>query len=201
MRLPYKESFAYYASCMILFNVIYLLKMFIDGIFCPSNIHLENWSYRFDLGTFIFTSIFIVLGIYYTIRICISNDNIKDKNTLGTTVKIISVQDETSSNFFANFSLLVLTALSLPSCAGVFSFLIYLLIVIAIGSVYTDKNLIYMNPLLSLLHFNIFCCSCKDSKSEDIQYYFFKRGEAPKINESISFQKMDATRRIIRLKK
>lgn len=103
MRLPYKESFAYYASCMILFNVIYLLKMFIDGIFCPSNIHLENWSYRFDLGTFIFTSIFIVLGIYYTIRICISNDNIKDKNTLGTTVKIISVQDETSSNFLQIF--------------------------------------------------------------------------------------------------
>ena len=41
MKLPYLESFGYYASCMILFNFIYLLRMMQEEILC---------KYGFDYG-------------------------------------------------------------------------------------------------------------------------------------------------------
>lgn len=202
MKLPYKESFAYYASCMMLFNLIYLMKNLMSNIFCPSCMNWDSWHYRFDVLSFGVASLFLIIGIASTFFICNSNDCVKGSNTEGTRVTIRKIYDDTSDTFFSKFSLLVLTGLSLPVCSGLFGFIIYLIVVISIGLVYTDKNLIYINPFLSLLHYSIYRCVCIiDGNNEEKQYYFFKRGNPPEKNHCFCFQKMSESRKIIRLKK
>ena len=132
---------------------------------------------------------------------CLKNDTIKQKNTKGKQVRILEMQDNTSDNFFSKFSLLVLTGITIPVCEGIFSLIIFLLIFISLGLVYTDKNLIYINPLLSLLHYNVYRCKCIQDETVKREYCFFKRGEPPDLGRKFSFQNVGNDRIIIRLKK
>lgn len=202
MKLPYRESFAYYASCMILFNVIYLIRMTMEGLFCPSNMNWGNDVYVCNFATFCLSGLFLVIGIASTVFICNTDDMIKQKNTRGTVVQAIEIHDDTGDNFFSKFSLLVLTGSSIPIMHGIFTLALFLLIFISLGLVYTDKNLIFINPLLSLMHYNVYRCRCKNiDTGKEEEYYFFKKGAPPNTTKPFAFQKVGIDRKIIRLSK
>ena len=203
MKLPYRESFAYYASCMILFNVIYLALMLSKGVLCPNHINWKSFTYVCDFITFCLSGCFTLIGIMVTFWICKKKDIKKNISTQGTQVCVIEMHDDTIGNFFSNFSLLVLTGLSLPVREGIFSLIIFLLIFISLGLVYTDNNLIYINPLLSLMHYNVYHCKCilTNKNNQLREFCFFKQGNAPEINRPFSFQNVGVDRKIIRLNK
>ena len=96
---------------------------------------------------FLIPIIAVFLGILATGFIINRDDSISEKNTLGKTITPVDVIDMTGENYFANFSLLALTGLALPTMKGIFSLIIYLLIWITMGIVYVNKSMIYMNLL------------------------------------------------------
>lgn len=195
MKLPYLESFGYYASCMILFNFIYLLRMMQEEILCKYNIDWGSCTFWFNFITFLLSAILCLAGIVTTIEICLKDDVVKKEKTKGKEIILKDVKDYTGSNFFSNFSLLVLTSLSLPVCSGCCGMLIYLVVIVAIGLVYMDKNLIYLNPILSLMHYSLFCCRDKS----DIEYFILKRGEPLQVGNKLCFQQSDSKKRIFRI--
>lgn len=202
MKLPYRESFAYYTSCMILFNVVYLIRMAMEGLFCPSNINWGNDIYICNFISFCLSGLFLVVGLASTYFICNADDMVKKKNTRGTVVQAFEVHDDTGDNFFSKFSLLVLTGSSIPIMHGIFTLVLFLLVFISLGLVYTDKNLIFINPFLSLMHYNVYHCKCKNNDTgKEEEYYFFKKGAPPNTAKPFTFQKVGKDRKIIRLSK
>ena len=65
--------------------------------------------------------------------------------------KVTTVKDLTGENYFAKFSLIVLTGLSLSDTPDIWNLMIFLLIEAALGIIYIKKKMFYMNPVLSLL--------------------------------------------------
>lgn len=195
MKLPYLESLGYYASCMTLFNLIYLLRMMQEEILCKYNINWDSCTFWFNFIPFLLSGILCLYGIITTIVICLKDDMVKEKNTQGRKIILKDVKDDTGTNFFSNFSLLVLTSLSLPVCSGCCGMLIYLIVITAIGLVYMDKNLIYLNPILSLMHYSLFCCRDENDK----EYFILKRGESLQSGNMLRFQQSNSKKRIFRI--
>ncbi len=140
--------------------------------------------------------LFGILGIVFTGKILCQDDSIKNINSLGKTVTITELEDLTGENYFANFSVLVLTSLSLPTSNHVCSLLSYLFIVLSLGIVYMKKQLIYMNPVLTFMSYSIY--RCKDKESGDVYIFVIRDGT---IKEGITIVFQNISRKIIRLRK
>lgn len=154
----------YYLSCMVVFNIIF----FIRYIFSGENgtiIKLDfcKWPAYMDILAIILAGVMILIGIIYTIIIVSRNDNNERKgsNEKGCVYIIKGYEDITTENYLGKYSLLVLSAISLPVGANVLSLAIYIIFVITIGIIYIKREMIYMNPILTLLNYNIFKCQCK----------------------------------------
>ena len=154
----------YYLSCMIVFNIIFLLRYIFSG---ESGKIIElnycKWHAYVDISAIILTGLMILLGLICTVVIVSRNDNNdrKGSNEKGCIYRIESYEDITTENYLGKYSLLVLSAISLPVGANVLSLAIYIIFVITIGIIYIKREMIYMNPILTLLNYNIFKCQCK----------------------------------------
>ncbi len=190
------DGVGYYLSCMLLFHVIYALRIFGDGFFDEVPAKCGEWFFWADAVTLAIVCGLIVLGLFSALLILKSDDSIENPFTLGRKVIITELEDLTGENYFANYSVLVLTALSLPTSGHLYGLSIYLFLLITLGIVYIKKALIYMNPLLTLMNYSIY--RCKDGRSGDF-YVFVIQGEALREGETIEFQ--NTPRHIIRLKK
>lgn len=190
------EGVGYYLSCMLLFHVIYALRILGDGFLDRILVSSGEWFFWIDAITFAVVCTLIVLGLFSALLILKRDDAVKNTSTLGREVTITELEDLTGENYFANYSVLVLTALSLPTSDHLYGLFIYLFLLVTLGIVYIKKALIYMNPLLTLMDYSIY--RCKDGKSGDF-YVFVIQGEALREAETIEFQ--NTPRHIIRLKK
>lgn len=194
MRKISLEGIGYYLSCMMLFNLIYAIKMVMDGLFVASNINWKLWTYCVDFTTFCISAALFIVGCFFTIAIIKKDNSITSKNTKGREVTVSELEDLTGENYFTNYSLLVLTGLSLPTTQNVLSFLLYLLVLVTLGSVYIKKDLIYMNPAMTILNFSIY--RCKDLTSKN-SYVFVVKDANLEDGDIISYQNI--SKKIIRI--
>lgn len=121
----FTEGVAYYCSCMMLFNLIFALKMLNDGVL-KKDFKMLNQYMDIDFITFLLSIIFLLAGMFFTIVILSTHQRV-GKATLGRKITALEVKELTTDYYFTNFSLLVLTGLSIPSCNGWASSLIYFL--------------------------------------------------------------------------
>lgn len=187
----YIEETAYYLSSVILFNLIYALRIL--GV---------NWKdgkpiSKSEFLSFVMAALLTGIGMLFTVYICTRDHSIKNKNTLGKTVEISSYKDITSDNYFSNYSLLVLTGIALPLYDNVIGLVIYLLVVLTVGTIFITQKMYYMNPVLTLLGFHVVHAECKGTGLEEDYYFMFRRGSIHK-GQKIKFSNIAC--RIIRLK-
>jgi len=181
---------------MLLFHVIYALRILSDGVFDGFSTKCQKWFFWIDAATLAIVCGLIVLGLFFALLILKRDDSVENPSTLGKHVTITELNDLTGENYFANYSVLVLTALSLPTSNHLYSLSIYLFLLVTLGIVYIKKSLFYMNPLLTLMNYSIY--RCKDAKSGDF-YVFIIQNETLKEKETIEFQ--NTPRHIIQLKR
>ena len=196
------EGSGYYLSCTILFNLIYILNYCANGCLDRILFHIKNWNGILSFSAFMNGMAFLIpiiatfLGIFATRFIINRDDSISEQNTLGKTITPVDVVDMTGENYFANFSLLALTGLALPTMKGIFSLIIYLLIWITMGIVYINKAMIYMNPILSIKKYSIYRCKAHEDSQE---YIFVVKGFVIKEKQPVNIKRNSG--RIIRISK
>lgn len=192
------EGIGYYLSCMIFFNAIYALSIASDG--CV----LKKCSEHYDtagLLTFITAVLLTITGIISTIGIVAADDSCSNTASTGKQFEILTIKDLTCENYFANFSVIVLTGIALPSRPDFWILIIYLLIEFVLGIVYIKKRLYYMNPVLSVLDYSVFECTGRDYTTKAAfpgAYIFWTRGDSLKENITVKYKNINA--RIIKLK-
>ena len=193
----YIESTGYYLSCMLLFNMIYGLSIIGDGaIFKSGNCELAS------IITFVVLCICVLLGIIFTVRILLVDDSENNYISTGKQFEVGTVNDLTGENYFANFSVIVLTGVALPANPNWCGFLIFLLIEITLGIVYVKKKMYYMNPVLALMDYSIYECTGRDpvtKENYDGTYIFLTRNLHIVSGEVIRYKNID--NHVIRLNK
>lgn len=168
------EGAGYYLSCTIFFNIIYLLNCCANGLADDILGHVIDKDFFFtftewiNISAALISVVFTLLGIVATKLIIARDDSIISTNTLGRTITATQVENMTSENYFANYSLIVLTGLALPVMKGIWSLLIFLLIWFSLGIVYINNSMIYLNPILSIKKYSVYKCRSK----EDERIYF-----------------------------
>ena len=168
------EGAGYYLSCMLLFNIVY-------GLSILGNRYNKS-SGRCKISvivTLAIVGICVLFGMFCTIKILIVDDAERSKASTGKQFKVTDYRDLTGENYFANFSVIVLTGLALPADPDWFTLAIFLLIEFTLGIVYVKNKMYYMNPVLSLMNYNIYECNGLDvntGKECDGTYYFLIRG-------------------------
>lgn len=186
------EGAGYYLSCMVLFNVVYGLSILADGGVFEK--HCGSYDVA-GITTLIIAFFCALLGIMFTIRILTIDDSEKNTISTGKQFEVTSVNDLTGENYFANFSVIVLTGLALPPDPNWFVLSIFLLIEITLGIVYIKKKMYYMNPILSLMNYSIFECTGKDpvTKSEYCgTYYFIAKGLQVSVGTIIKYKNINS---------
>ena len=170
------EYLGYYLSCMVLFNFLFLINCLLvannkineisnksDQIFTNNNL-VDLISFitydTYNLTTLILVIIIFSLGVYFSYFICkkSSSDNFIDSRCKGFEITINSSKNVTPDYYFTNYSLLVLTSISLPCLDSIFTLIIYLILFASIGLVYIKNNCFAINPLLSFLGYKAFQC-------------------------------------------
>lgn len=190
------DGIGYYLSCMLLFHVIYALKLVGDCFLGQSPEKCEDSSFWIIVVTLVIACIMICFGLFFTYLILRRDDSVETSSSLGMSVTITKLEDCTGENYFTNYALLALTGLSLPTTGQLCSLGMYLLILVTLGIVYIKKALIYMNPVLTLMDYSIYRCKVKGSEDT---YIFIVRGDILKEAETIEYN--NTPRKIIRLNK
>lgn len=170
------EGIGYYLSCMIFFNLLYTLSILSDGGAFVK--HCGKYNIE-GIITFVIAIICALAGGCFTGKIISVDDSENNTALSGKKFKVISVKNQTGENYFANFSVIVLTGIALPSNPNKYGLMIFLLIEITLGIVYIKNKIYYMNPILSLLDYNIYECTGKDpltGNDYDGIYHFLTRG-------------------------
>lgn len=202
MKKRLVEGVGYYLSCTIFFNIIYFLNCCANGLACNVLEHMNNKDFLFtftewmNLFTAFISVMFTLFGIVATKLIIARDDSILTTNTLGRTITATQVENMTNENYFANYSLIVLTGLALPAMKGVWSLLIFLLVWFSLGIVYINNAMIYMNPILSIKKYCVYKCRSK----EDGKTYFLVVKDMT-IDENLVIHYSAQTGQIIRLHK
>ena len=191
------EGIGYYLSCMILFNGIYGLKIVANGTVFANPCTKEN---LIGITTFVLAVLLAVTGVLVTVQILTTDDSETNSIATGKQFKVITVKDLTGENYFANFSLIVLTGLSLSDTPGFGDLMIFLLIEAALGIIYIKKKMFYMNPVLSLLDYSIYECTGIDAitKKEHLgTFYFLIKGQSISNKSVIKYKNINS--HVIRL--
>jgi len=185
------EQSAYFLSTMTLFNLIYALRIF--GF---------NWGDGKEINScnfiaFTLALVLVTFGVVYTVIICARDHSVKNKNTIGKKVKVISCKNITGDNYFSKYSLLVLTGNSLPMFHNFVGLIIYLIVLMTIGLIFTRQKMYYMNPIVIILGYNVVQAECcVNGKTEE--YYFIYKTGTIEVGQEIKFSNVG--NRIVRLK-
>lgn len=191
------EDFGYYLSCMMLFNGIYSVKIIAEG-----NVHVKpcnprEWAITLTCSI---ATLLVILGAAFTFKILGIDDSENNSIATGKKLQVTTVKDLTGENYFANFSLIVLTGLSLSSSPNFGDMIVFILIELALGVIYIKKKMFYMNPVLSLFDYSIYECSGIDpitKKALTGSIYFLVKGMRISIGDVIKYKNINSE--IVRL--
>ena len=92
------EGVAYYCSCMMLFNLIFALKMINDGVI-KKEFQTLNQYINIDFITFACSLLFLFAGMVFTVVILLTHERV-GKATLGKKVTAIEVKELTTDLLF-----------------------------------------------------------------------------------------------------
>ena len=185
------EQSAYFLSTMTLFNVIYALRIFGYNWGDGKPINGCNF-FAFTLAV-----VLVTFGVVYTVIICARDHSVKNKNTIGKLVKVVSCKNITGDNYFSKYSLLVLTGNSLPMFHNFVGLVIYLIVLITIGLIFTKQKMYYMNPIVIILGYNVIQAECSENGKTE-EYYFIYRTGTIEVGQDIKF--LNVGNSIVRLK-
>ncbi len=180
-----------YFSTMIFFNALHILKIYNDEKVEPckwtvllNSIKNKEWvNPSCNNIEILLLVIEIIIGAVFLAKIIIHNDDKRYENTKGRTYTIIDFEDKTQCEYFGKYSLLILTSISLPTNNNLYSFFIFFFVQITIGIVYVYYNLIYINPILSLLKYRIYSCRCTYNDTEKKSLVVITRRELKEEKE------------------
>lgn len=171
-----KDEIGYYLSCMIPFNAIYFSRTLREDV---------NTSICFLQSSQI---ILMIFGIISTLQILQKDDSVKNAHTIGKTVKAINIEDLTNRNHFA-FLLMILAGISLPIWNNFYSLIIYIVVLALFGSVYIEKRIIYINPILMLKQYKIYRCVNENKEhGENRTYIFIVKDSELKEGQEITYE-------------
>lgn len=195
------DGIGYYLSCMILFNGIYGLKIVAGGGLLTKSCTVNTINVS-GMTTFAVAILLVAMGLLSTAKILTTDDSETNNIATGKLFSVTTVKDLTGENYFANFSLIVLTGLSLSDNPTFWDMMIFLLIEVALGIIYIKKKMFYMNPVLSLLNYSIYECTGFDAitkKEYPETVYFLIRGKSISSKSVIKYKNINS--HIIRLNK
>lgn len=184
------DGVCYYLSCMVLFNLFYALHIY------SNNDIDEKCNY-----IFIFCLALCIVGIVTTLWMLNNDDSQNQTYVTGKKFKVLTVENQTGDNYFANFSLIVLTSISLPTNQSITTFLLLILIEIFLGTIYIKESMYYINPILTLSGYNIYKCIGIDPTTRceyDGAYYFFVKDMNIKVGTVIKYKNIN--KHVIRIK-
>ena len=139
-----------FLTTMILYNVIYLLRTVESNTIKICNPDINTIR-------FLFLILLIIVGLIYIIYLLIKNDNNKyTEICMGQSYKITQIKNRTGELYLGQFSVIILTGLSLPTTPSLIACTIYLIVFITLGIIFVYKNLIYINPILTLCGYNVY---------------------------------------------
>lgn len=185
------ENSLYYLGTMSLFNLIYALKI------CGTNLNDGKPINNYHLISFALSFLLCLVGAISTIRMLVKDHSIKSPNTLGKTLKIIKCENITGDNFFSKYSILVLTGNSLPLFNNYIGIIIYIVILVTLGIVYTTQKMYFMNPCFGIMKYNVVKAICQENNESETYYFIYKKGC---IQECSKIKFSNVSTRIIRLK-
>ena len=168
------DNLLYYFSATICFNLLYLIKLLSTNgfrMFSFSNVDIYYTIIFFLIIALLFIGFIASCLFFY------SSENIKYENdTLGKRIKVNKIEDITSKNYFANYSLLVLTALNISTdINNVWSIWMYILVYFTLCIVYINTDMYYINPILYIFKYKLY-------KVND-NYYIISKKLSKDINE------------------
>ena len=189
--ISFIENTLYYLGTMSLFNLIYALK--ISG----TNLNDGKPINNYHLISFALAIILCLVGSISTIRMLAKDHSIKSPNTLGKTLEIIKCENITGDNFFSKYSILVLTGNSLPLFNNHIGVVIYIVVLVTLGIVYSTQRMYFMNPCFGIMKYNVVKAICQDNHEIATYYFIYKKGS---IQEGSKIKFSNVSTRIIRLK-
>lgn len=98
---------------------------------------IENMA---GITTLALAALLVVIGVFFTAQILITDDSETNSIATGKQFKVTTGKDLTGENYFANFSLIVLTVLSLSDTPDFWNLMIFLLIEAALGIIYIKRK-------------------------------------------------------------
>lgn len=185
------EQSAYFLSTMTLFNLIYALRIF--GFNWGDGKLINGCNFI----AFILALVLVTFGVVYTVIICARDHSVKNKNTIGKKIAITSCKNITGDNYFSKYSLLVLTGNSLPMFHNFVGLVIYLIVLVTIGLIFTRQKMYYMNPIVIILGYNVVQAECSVNGKTEEYYFVYKTGTV-EVGQEIKFSNVG--NRIVRLK-
>ena len=154
-----------YLSAFVPLYFLITIKIVID---------LINSNLSWNVLNTISLIIFVLLIIFGCVGAKVA---ILHNQTKSTKITIISYKNITEQYFLGYFSLFVLFALTFE-LEKVSMFVVFVLIIILIGIVYTKNNLFYINPFLNILGFNFYQIEYKTNQSDKTyNAIFFYKGD------------------------
>lgn len=192
-----REKVSYYMSAMVMYNLFYIIAV-LSGIksfavFDENGVINDSTIYAY--ASISLALVFFVWGLVYTI-VLIKYDFTPFEAEEGIRLNFESKENITANEFFSKFALLALTGLTIGNFTLYWGIIIYLLFLFSIGTIYIRLDLLYLNPLLIMIGYNVYRCKCKDK--ENLYYFITNNKEFDSILEvRITFTR----KRIIRLSK
>ena len=186
---------SYYMSSMILFNVFYIIKNL--SLLVPTQSGVPYGIKEIFLLICIgISGIFLIWGSIYTIVIMTNNYNPKPSEN-GIKYKFATKQNITSTEFLGKFSLLVMTGLTIGSVPLWWGLSLYLIFYSAIAIIFIRCDMFYLNPIVTLLGYEIYKCECIVNKEKENVYFIVKGID---LNNKESIRSTFTKSKIIRLK-
>ena len=153
------EKILYYLVTACAMNLIFFLRMLPE--------YIINKEVQPSLLTYILCGLIgllFLLGILSSILLSIRATKFTEKS-LGCEYRVVELENQTGLQYFTHFSLLFLTAFSIPYTCILLDFVFIILIHFFLGFIYIKENLYYINPILNIYGYRTYKCECKNVKT------------------------------------
>lgn len=162
-----RENLVYFLSAILPMNVIVLLKVVFNFIFIESN------ETVFKISAIVIVSCITLAGLISLILICKTVASPQAKTTVLT---VINADNNTSQKYFTHFSLFILTGLAIPVENSILCFILIVFLEVMLATVYIKENMIYLNPILNVLGYEVYTATCTDENNKRKKYIFLAKG-------------------------
>jgi hypothetical protein len=125
----------------------------------------ENQPSALNYFLFGLVGLLFLVGVISSIVLSAKATKFSEKS-LGYEYRVIELENQTGLQYFTHFSLLVLTAFSIPYTCIVLDFVFIILIHFFLGFIYIKEHLYYINPILNIYGYRIYKCECKNIKTD-----------------------------------